>query len=329
MYSFLLMTLPKRWGHVLPALLLVGALAGPAARAQAPMATVKAVKLPVLRATQPKSGVYFSFDQFAANRPDTTAQVQLDSMRGNTLRAQALGQYANTNGWGWEGTILLRAKVRTANGRGVPMEQVWGFALGGQAFVRQHNLYRPLTRLRDFYTYVGAAPIDYQATNQRAWNLALGVGRLAAPGGRPRRPITGTLPNSPDDDTGQPMVFAINMQTGYVAPYPPAGQASPPDTAYVYVYRPNDGSPAAQTILLNDQVIGTLLPGQYLELVWSHFGNAMRLSLGKAGGPTFMAVPNTATANYVKLQAGKARSPWKWMLPAQGEAEVDELEKPH
>ena len=140
-------------------------------------------------------------------------------------------------------------------------------------------------------------------------------------------PITGMLPNTPEDDTGQPMVFAINMRTGYVAPYAPTMQSLPADTAFVYVYRFTNGPAEAQPILLNDQVIGKLRPGQYLELVWPHFGAAMRLSQGTAGGPTILVVPNTSTANYVKLQSKTALSPWQWMLPSQGEAEVDSLEK--
>lgn len=316
-------TRPNRWSYLLAVLLLTG----PAARAQVQLPTSKAVKPPILRAAQPKSGVYFSFEQFVANRPDTTAQVQLDSVRGNTLRAKTLGRNTNTNGPGWEGTILLRAKVRTASGRTVPLQQVWGFASRGQAFVRQGNLYRPLTRLRDFYTYVGAAPIDYEATRQRAKSLAFGWGNAAAPGGTAGHPITGALPNTPDDDSGQPMVFAINMQTGYVAPYPPPGRPLTADTAFVYVYRAANGPAQAQPILLNDHLIGQLRPGQYLEIMWPHFGNAMRLSMGTAGGPTLLAVPNTTTTNYVKLQAGPALSPWQWMPTAQGEAEVDALEK--
>ena len=310
--------------RLLPLLLLLAA--GPA-RAQAPAPPVKPPKAPILRVARPRTGVYFSFAQFAANRPDTIAQVVLDSLRGNTLRARTMGRHTNTNGRGWEGTLLLRAKVRTAAGSTVPLPQVWGFAQGGQAFVRQDNLYRPLTRLRDFYTYVGAGPIDYEATRHRAAALyntgTTGPGR----GGAIGNPITGALPHTPEDDTGQPTVFAVNMQTGFQAPYSPSGPGLLSDTAFVYVYRPATGPAAAQVVLLNDRAVGQLLPGQYLELVWLHFGSAMRLSLGTAGGPTLMAVPNTATANYVRLQSDSALSPWRWMPTAQGAAEVDALEK--
>ena len=310
-------------------LLLATAATSRAAQAQAPAVVATATAKPaILRAAQPRTGVYFSFEQFAANRPDTTAQLQPDCVRGNSLRAKTLGANTNTNGRGLEGTLLLQAKVHRADGRTVPMQQVWGFARTGQAFVRQGNPFRYLTRPRGFYTYVGAAPIDYEATRQRGTALAYGYGAGSpASGGKAGHPITGALPNSRDDDTGQPMVFAINMQTGYVAPYPPARLAMPADTAFVYVYRPNNGPAEAQPVLLNDRLIGQLRPGQYLELAWPHFGNAMRLSVGTAGGPTLMAVPNTATANYVKLQTGQAISPWHWMLPAQGEVEVDALEK--
>ena len=286
--------------------------------ATAPAGPTKAA---ILRAVRPRRGVYFSFEQFVANHPDTAAQVRVDTVRGNTLRAKALGTNTGTNGLGWEGTILLRAKVR-ANGSLVPMKQVWGYADGTQAFVRQGNLYRPLNRLRDFYTYVGAAPIDYSASRQRVLGSgAVGLGGVAG------RPIAGAI-DTPEDDTGQPMVFALNMSTGYVAPYPPLGQPLPHDTAFIYVYRPASGPAEAQPILLNDHVVGKLLPGQYLELKWPHFGQAMRLSMGTAGGPTLLVVPNTATANYIRLRPGAALTPWHSMPATQGEAEVDALEKP-
>ena len=284
------------------------------------MAPAGPPKAAILRAARLRRGVYFSFEQFATNQPDTAAQVRIDTVRGNTFRAKALGPNTGTNGLGWEGTVLLRAKVR-ANGSLVPMKQVWGFAQGNQAFVRQGNLYRPLNRLRDFYTYVGAAPMDYKASRERV----LGSGNVAL-GGVAGRPITGAI-DTPEDDTGQPMVFALNMTTGYVAPYPPIGQPMPHDTAFIYVYRPASGPVEAQTILLNDRVVGQLLPGQYLELTWPHFGQAVRLSVGIAGGPTLLVVPNTATANYIRLRSGAALTPWQWMSATQGEAEVDALEK--
>jgi hypothetical protein len=284
-------------------------------------ATAGPTKAAILRAARPRRGVYFSFEQFIANQPDTAAQVRIDTVRGNTLRAKALGTNTGTNGLGWEGTILLRAKVR-ANGSLVPMKQVWGFADGNQAFVRQGNLYRPLNRLRDFYTYVGAAPMDYTASRQRVLGSgAVGLGGVAG------RPITGAI-DTPEDDTGQPMVFALNMSTGYVAPYPPLGQPLPHDTAFIYVYRPASGPAEAQPILLNDHVVGKLLPGQYLELMWPHFGQAVRLSMGTAGGHTLLVVPNTATANYIRLLPGATLTPWHWMPAKQGEAEVDALERP-
>lgn len=34
---------------------------------------------PILRQARPRAGVYYSFEQFLANRPDTTAQVRFDT----------------------------------------------------------------------------------------------------------------------------------------------------------------------------------------------------------------------------------------------------------
>ncbi|WP_046243285.1 hypothetical protein [Hymenobacter terrenus] len=261
----------------------------------------------VLRAAAPRRGAYYSFEQFLTNRPDTTARVRPDTLRSNTL--------------GWEGTLVLHARVRTADGARVPTRKIWGFSDGRQAYVRQRNTYRPLTRQGDFYTFVGSAPLDIAAANQRAWGY--GVRR----GGAAGAPITGYPFDGPEDNTGQPMVFSLDTRTGQVAPYPPLGQPQQADTAFVYVYRPIGSAPGAQRLLLNDREVGRLQPGQYLELAWPHFGQAMRLSIESASGPTLLMVPNASTANYVKVRSCSGYTPWQWMPVRQGEAEVDALEK--
>jgi hypothetical protein len=258
----------------------------------------------ILRTASPRKGIYYSFAQFLANQPDTTAHLRLDTVQ---LKAQ-----------GWEGTWLLRPSMRDAAGGRVAPRAVWGISDGHQAYLRQHNVFCPLGRQSDFFTFVGAAPLDAAAANQRAQQYASTggglVGALAAGG--------------IDDNTGLPMVYALDMRTGQAAPLLQAGQPQRTDTAYLYVYRPLEGLPEAQQLLLNDHVVGQLRPGQYLELTWPYFGHPVRLSLGTPGGPALLVVPNTAIANYIKLRPAKALTPWQLVPPRQGEAEVDALEKP-
>ena len=268
-----------------------------------------ALRPAILTVARPRAGVYHSFESFLANRPDTTVRLRLDTVRVNAV--------------GWEGTTLLRASAHHADGKRVAAREVWGFSDGSHVYLRQRHppygqsVYYPLARQHDFFTFIGPAPLNVAAMNQRA------LGHAVKPGG-----MTGkSAPNGSEDDSRQPVAYALDMRTGQTALLSIPGQSQRADTAFLYVYRPMGGPPEAQRLLLNDKEVGQLQPGQYLELACPHYGSPVRLSLGKVGGPTLMAVPNTAAANYVRLSANSALSPWQWMPTRQGEAEVDALEK--
>ncbi|GAB2864208.1 hypothetical protein [Hymenobacter ruber] len=270
-----------------------------------------ATKPAILRTATPKAGPYNTFEQFLANQPEAIP-LAFDTVRAHTA--------------GWEGTVLIRPSVRNLNGGHTALPKVWGFSDGQQLYVRYHNHYRPLHRQGSFFTFVGPAPRDMAAASQRA----LGYNVPRANGMGMRTPATGgaLTSNGTEDTSGLPMVFALDMHSGEPIPYPLPGQAQRADTAFMYVYRPLGGSPEALRIFMNDREVGQLRPGQYLELYSPHFVHAVRLSAGTAGGPAFYFVPNTATANYLKLvSSGTALTPWQAMPTRQGEAEVDALEK--
>ncbi|UOQ96956.1 hypothetical protein MUN81_17135 [Hymenobacter sp. 5317J-9] len=260
----------------------------------------------ILRAAYPRAGVYYTVEDFLANRPDSTASVDLD-----TVRSARVGGNSSE----WDGTVLLKAQVRTAAGARVNKNNVWGFSDGWQSYIRHVNLYHPLSQQAEIFTFVGAAPVDVAAQNQQAKrtaeNQGLGGGFF---GGQ----LVGT--------TGKPIVYGVDWRSGLAAPVLNASTRPRHDTAFVYVYRPLGGPPAPQRLLLNDREVGQLKPGQYLELVWPHFGRPMRLSVGTPGGPALLLAPSTTAANYVRL-GPRAASPWEWMPARQGEAEVDALEK--
>ncbi|GAB3869337.1 hypothetical protein GCM10028824_16120 [Hymenobacter segetis] len=271
-----------------------------------------AAKPAILRTATPKAGPYKTFEQFLANQPEAIP-LAFDTVRAHTA--------------GWEGTVLIRPSVRNLNGGHTALPKAWGFSDGQQLYVRYRNHYRPLHRQGSFFTFVGPAPFDMAAANKRAW----GYNVPRANGMGTRTPATGnTLPSTGAEDTsGLPMVFALDMHSGEPIPYPLPGQAQRADTAFMYVYRPLGGSPEALRVFMNDREAGQLRPGQYLELFSPHFAHAVRLSAGTASGPAFYFVPNTASANYLKLvPSGTALTPWQAMPTRQGEAEVDALEKP-
>ena len=254
----------------------------------------------ILRAALPRRGVYFNFIQFLLNQPDTTFQLRFD-----TLTVQQAG---------WEGTVQLRPRVQSARGERISFDEVWGFSDGRQPFIRQRKIYRPLIRQGDFYTFVGGAPLDKEARNQRA--------RTYFTTG-----LAGALMTPVDDDTDQPMAYALDLRTGQSAALQGPGQAAVADTAFLYVYRPPGGPPDARPLLLNNREVARLRPGQYIELPCPHFGRIMRLTDGDVGGPALLLIPSASAANYIKLRAGAGPTRWQWMPPGQGEAEVDALDK--
>ena len=58
-----------------------------------------------------------------------------------------------------------------------------------------------------------------------------------------------------------------------------------------------------------------------------HFARVLRLAVDTPAGPALLLVPDAAAANYVKLSDEATPTPWQWVPPRQGEAEVDALEK--
>ncbi|MBH8567702.1 hypothetical protein KB206_02325 [Microvirga sp. STS02] len=296
------------------------------------LAAAPAGRPAVLRAAAPRRGVYFSAEQFVANQPDTTAQIQLDTVRWSSVRASILDPnapvFAPTNraarGYsrsvvytpsGWQGTVQLKAKVRTATGDRVAARDVWGFSDGQQAYLRQASYYRLLGRQDAFYTFVGAAALDLPASHRRAT------------GAPTSRPVAGGMRIDVSDESGEPVAFALDLRTGQTARFPPPGQPAHADTAYIYVYRPPGGPPTVQAVLLNDREVGQLPPGSFLELAWPHLGDVVRLSLGSPNGPALLLTPSTTVANYVKLRPGAAITPWQCVPAKHGEVEVDALEK--
>ncbi|GAA4370856.1 hypothetical protein GCM10023185_45730 [Hymenobacter saemangeumensis] len=256
----------------------------------------------VLRVAAPRRGVYFSFEQFLNNRPDTTAFLRPDTLASNAS--------------GWEGTIRLQPGIFQGNGQRAPKRDVWGYSDGRQAFVRQNNTYRALTRQGTFYTFVGPAPHEEQYT---VTNMT------------PTGPVTTTTGRGSlfgaDDNSSPPILYALDMSSGLAVPYPTPGQPIRADTAYVYVYRPLGGPAEARIVWLNNREVGRLRPGEFLELTCIVAGRAVRLRTDLPGDPALLFLPDASSANYLKLLPGTARSPWRYMPPRAGEAEVDALEK--
>ncbi|WP_216726638.1 hypothetical protein [Hymenobacter siberiensis] len=193
------------------------------------LAAAPATRPAMLRAAAPRRGIYFSAAQFAANQPDTTSQQLLDTVRWSSVRASILVPngpvLATTNrtarGYsrsvvstpsGWQGTVQLKAKVRTATGDRVAARDVWGFSDGRQAYLRQANYYRLLGRQDAFYTFFGAAPLDLPAAHRQAT------------GAPTSRMVHGGMRIDVSDESGEPVTFALDLRTGQTARFPPHGQ---------------------------------------------------------------------------------------------------------
>ncbi|MDO7874277.1 hypothetical protein Q5H93_05995 [Hymenobacter sp. ASUV-10] len=255
---------------------------------------------PVLRAAVPARGIYHRPAQFLANEPDTTLSLGLDTL------------YLQTPGW--EGTARLRPSARTPQGSRVSPRELWGFSDGRQAYIRHGSAFRPLVRQGDFYTFVSGAPVDVQVAKRRSTNIIM------------YGAVGGLLTSDGDDITGRPVVYALDVRTGQAGPFPLPGQAPPIDTAFVYVYRPPGGPAAAQRLLVNNQEVGWLRPGDFLEVPCRYLGRAVRFSLSQPDGPTLLVVPDAKSANYLKLTT-HSKACWEWMPPRLGAADVDALEQ--
>lgn len=257
----------------------------------------------ILRAAAPQRGLYSSFAQFLNNQPDVSGEWWTDTIRSPML--------------GWEGTTELRLKTRRLKKDSTAVHGLWGFSDGHQAFIYHDKTYRPLTRYRDSFTFVGPAPVIAADANQRAVVAGFIGGAIG-----------GVAVVSSDHDLHRPQAFGLDIRTGQAAALPPPDHAQATDTAFLYVYRPRGGAPGKQRLFLNDREVGQLGPGEFLELICPGGGRLARLSADMPGGPALLTIPNTALANYVKLLPSRTAAPWQWVPPREGEAEVDALEKP-
>lgn len=98
----------------------------------------------------------------------------------------------------------------------------------------------------------------------------------------------------------------------------------------MYLYRPAQAADAQPVgVFVDGREVGTLRPGQYLEVPWTHFGKPMRLCLSgmAVARPCQILVLNAAQLNFLKIENGPAARPWQWMPPVQGAADLNELDK--
>ena len=189
--------------------------------------------------------------------------------------------------------------------------------------MKYNKKFYPLTRQGSFFTFVAEAPVD----QLHAAALAQSQGRAAVLGGAIGAAVART---SVADHTDEPMPYGLDMATGALGPFPGLSTPLRADTAYVYLYRPAQaaGTPPVG-VFVDGRDMGALRPGEYLEVPWARFGKPMRLCLSgvAVANPCQILVPNTAQLNYLKIGAGPADRPWQWMPPAQGAADLDELDK--
>ena len=265
---------------------------------------------PILREV-PRRGIYYSFEGFLANRPDTVLPFQID-----TIRTRFRSQLAALK---WLNVARLRPLVPKSAGsshRTVPTD-IWGFSDGQQLFVRHNKSFFPLARQGNFFTFVGEAPLDVEYMR-------------AASEAQARAQLTGIATVRAIDHSAEPMAYSLDMRTGELAPFP--GMRSPArlDTSYVYVYRPSQtAGPEKLKVYLNGREAGSLRPGEYLELPWPYYARPLQLCLGGLANSCQYLVPNTTRHNYLKVTPAVRTRPWQWVSATQGEADLDELDKLH
>ncbi|MDB5234139.1 MAG: hypothetical protein JWR44_1132 [Hymenobacter sp.] len=268
----------------------------------------------ILRETL-RRGIYYRFEQFLANRPDTFLTFKVD-----TIRRRYRSELSQAK---WEGIARVRPLVAVGRGSYDVPTGVWGFSYGQQAFVQYDKQFFPLMRQSSFFTFVAEAPTD----QLHAAALAEAQGRTAVLAGAVGAALARTrVP----DHTAEPMAYRLDLLTGALGPYPGLHAPAPNDTAYVYVYRPlQAGSVVPVMVYAEGQAVGSLLPGQYLEVPWSRFGKPLKLCLTgiPTAGSCQYVVPNTAQLNYLRINPATAGRPWQWVPPAQGSAELDEIDK--
>ena len=263
---------------------------------------------PILR-ERPRRGLYRSFAQFLANQPDSSQGFCLDTVQ-PALRSYAAWKY-------WQRVPWVRPVVAGARGQWAEPAGLWGFSDGQALYVRHEQHYFPLLRQGRFFTTVGTAPLDQKY--QRAASAA------AVHSAYTMSPVA-LLPNTTDVPVG----YALDMQAGTLSPYPGLYAPTRPDTAFVYVYRlPQAAGPDQVQVWLNGRRAGTLRPGEYLALPWPYYATLFNLCLtdNRQGSACQYLVPDVARPNYLRVTFEPAAPLWQWVLPAQGEADLDALDE--
>ncbi|NVO86078.1 hypothetical protein [Hymenobacter terrestris] len=269
-------------------------------------------ELPAILREAPRRGVYRTFAQFLTNKPDTLAAFRLDTLP--------------TRRWGggpgralWLGTVRFEPKL-LADGAGQPapaLREIWGLSDGQRVLVQYEKNFYHLQRQADFFTFVGEKPQDLEYLRARADAQmragAVGVAQVRA-----------------IDHSGEPMAYALDMRSGQPGAYPNPLRAAPAqtDTAYVYLYRPADGSVAAVPVFLQGQQVGQLLPNEYLEIPWPYYAQLMSLRLGPPiTGARQLFVPDATRLSYLKVQTDATTVHWEWVSAGQAEADLDAIDR--
>lgn len=165
--------------------------------------------------------------------------------------------------------------------------------------MRREQYFFPLLRQGRFFTTVGTAPVPAPlAHNNRV---------------PPRSPT-------------------CRWATLWICPYPILYAPLRPGTAYVCVYRPVQASgPARLQVWLNGKQKGELRPGDYLTLPsWPYYATLFNLCLtsGTTGSAGQYLIPDRAQPNYLRITFMPEAPLWQWVPPAQGQAEVQTLDRP-
>ncbi|MCC2546895.1 hypothetical protein LJY25_10605 [Hymenobacter sp. BT175] len=268
--------------------------------------------LPAICREAPRRGVYHSFEQFLANRPDTLLTLRMDTLR---LARKRPGRRR------WAGVARFQPVLTDAQGRRPRLpEQLWGFSDGQQLFIQHKGAFFPLVRQGRFFTFIGEKPLDLEYVRRR-YEAQI---RAAA---------VGLAPVYYQNQTGEPTPYAVDMRTGQSSAFPDLLQPNParPDTAVVFLYRQGPASAAPVPVYLDGKKVGQLGANQYLQLPWPYYARMMRLCLGNVGDyPCQLLVPDAAKASYLKVTAPVSpgeEAAWQWVGRQQGEADLDALDQ--
>jgi hypothetical protein len=266
-------------------------------------------KEPAILRELPRRGVYRSFAQFLANRPDDRRALRLDTVQPRLRSLLAWQQ--------WQRVPWVRPLVADSLGGWAEPAGIWGFSDGQALFVQHDQHFFPLRRQGAFFTTVGTALPDEEA--QRIQATA-----------RAQAGYSSGVLKAPAVVTDVPVCYAVDMQAGGLYPYPGLRAPTRPDTAYVYVYRPAQAlGPAQVQVWLNGKQAGTLRPGQYLELPWPYYDTLFSLCLtdGTSGSACQHLLPDVAQPNFLRVSFSPEAPLWQWVPTAQGLADLDELDR--